>query len=102
MTTFDENGDVSIDYDNVVKNIKKHKSLIANRLNIDNINNLNEFLVFYINALQEIEHQGEQDLYTDITLEELIEDIEGLYSGSEKEEWKSNPNFDIVTVKDIA
>ena len=48
-----------------------------------------------------MEHQGEQDLYKGITLEELIEDLKNVYDSSNERDWEPDPGYDIITIQDI-
>jgi hypothetical protein len=92
---------MNIDYDNLVKNIKKYKGTIKSRLKITDIDELNEFLTHYVNAYSEIEHQGDQELYLDMSLEEFMSDIEAVYGYTDKEDWDSSPEYDTITINDI-
>ena len=95
------NSDTNINYDNLIKNIKIHKNKIQSKLGITDKDKLNELLTFYINTYTEVEHQGDEDLYIDMSLEDFIEDIKGFYEGSTEEDWAPDPTYDVVTIKDI-
>ena len=96
----DVEGDIN--YKNLVKNVKKFKRKIAAKLQIEDTNLLNRLLTFYVNAFTEVEHQGEQGLYLDITVDEMIADIKGWYEGSQDDDWEPDPEYDVVTIEDIA
>jgi len=101
MTTFNKNGDVSIDYNNVVKNIKNYKYPIAQSLGIKDENTLNKFLAHYINSFSEVEHVGEAEMYTDITLKELMDDIKSTYQYTNSDEWNVVFDSDKVKAQDL-
>jgi hypothetical protein len=93
--------DGSIDYGNVVKNIKKFKGQIASKLGITDTERLNKFLAHYVNELQEMEHAGEEDVYEDLTLEGFLGDLEAMYRYDDEISWEPDPEYDIVTIQDI-
>ena len=64
------------DWDNIFKNIRRYKKEIAKVLNISDENQLRKYILYYVNwGLQEMEHQGEVEVYKDITLEDFLKDI---------------------------
>ena len=95
------NSDLNIDYDNLIRNIKIHKNKIQSKLGITDIDKLNKFLTFYINCYTEVEHQGDEELYVDMSLNDFLEDIEEMYKASPEEEWAPDPEYDVVTINDI-
>jgi hypothetical protein len=73
--------DCSMNYENIIKNLKNFKPKIANMLGLpSNSPELNEFLAGYVNdGLAEMEHAGEGDLYENMSLDEWLEDIKLTY-----------------------
>jgi hypothetical protein len=88
-------------YENIIKNLKGFKHIIAKHLGIPISPELNNFLAYYVNELQEMEHAGETDVYADITFQEFLDDIKGVHEYSSPEDWVPNPNYDIYSVADL-
>ena len=99
----DNDGDeyYSLNYENVLKNLKGFKRIIATHLGIPISPELNNFLAFYISQLQEMEHAGETDSYADMTFQELLDDIKSVHEYSSPEDWVYNPNYDIYSAEDL-
>jgi hypothetical protein len=95
----DSGGD--IDIENVIKNIKKFKSQIADTLDITDTERLNKFLTHYANAVLETADFGDADLYENLTLEEFINDIEALYDTSHEGNWEYDLEYDRIKPQDI-
>jgi hypothetical protein len=97
----DSDGNVVIE--NVIKNIKKFKNQIADKLDVTDIERLNKFLTHYANAVLETEDFGDADLYEGLTLEEFLDDIKALYDTSYEQNWEPNleQDYDTITIQDI-
>ena len=97
-----------VDYNNLAKNIKMFKPLIANKLKSYSLDKdtLDRFLINYANNYIETEHAGEayNALYN-ITLQEWLDDIvanfEDMYEEDEEIEYEPDPNYDELTIDDI-
>lgn len=94
-------GNYEIIYDNLINNIKRFKNRIAKHLNITDKDLLNKFLTYYVNSCADVEDQGEEQDYKDITLEEFLEDIAVAYKYSKPADLEPNPNYDTFTIQDI-
>jgi hypothetical protein len=90
-----------LNYENVLKNLKGFKHIIAKHLGVPVSPELNNFLVFYISQLQEMEHQGEEEVYANITFQEFLNDIKSVYEYSSPEDWVYDPNYDIYSAEDL-
>jgi len=99
----DNDGDeyYSLNYENVLKNLKGFKHIIAKHLDVPISPELNTFLAFYISQLQEMEHVGETDSYADMTLQELLDDIKSVHEDTSPEEWVHDPNYDMYSAEDL-
>jgi hypothetical protein len=99
----DNDGDeyYSLNYENVLKNLKGFKHIIAKHLGVPISPELNTFLAFYISQLQEMEHVGETDSYADMTLQELLDDIKSVHEDTSPEEWVHDPNYDMYSAEDL-
>ena len=97
-----------VDYNNLAKNIKMFKPLIAKKLKSYSLDKdtLDRFLINYANNYIETEHVGEayNALYN-ITLQEWLDDIvanfEDMYEDDEEIEYEPDPNYDELTIDDI-
>jgi len=95
------NTDNTLNYENIIKNLKSFKSLIARHLGVPVTPELNDFLVYYVGELQGMEYAGEADLYLDMTLEEFLDDIKSLYEDSSPEDWEYDPDYHEYSVADL-
>ena len=97
-----------VDYNNLAKNIKMFKPLIAKKLQSYSLDKdtLDRFLINYANNYIEIEHVGEayNALYN-TTLQEWLDDIvanfEDMYEEDEEIEYEPDPRYDELTIDDI-
>ena len=97
-----------VDYNNLAKNIKMFKPLIAKKLKSYSLDKdtLDRFLINYANNYIETEHVGEayNALYN-ITLQEWLDDIvanfKDMYEDDEEIEYEPDPNYDELTIDDI-
>jgi hypothetical protein len=97
--------DCSMNYENIIKNLKNFKPRIANMLNLPwNSLELNEFLANYVNqGLENMEYIGESDLYKDMSLDEWLEDIKTTYDSSrdEFERYEEDDEHNVISIQDL-
>lgn len=97
----DEDGDTYtiFNWDNIFKNIRLYKNIIAKKLNINDKDTLRKVLYMYVNdGLVEMEHQGEGYLYDDIDFDGFLEDIS---LSTDMNDLNSFVEDGIYTMKDI-
>jgi len=90
-----------LNYENVIKNLKNLKHIIAKYLGVPINPEFDNFLAYYVNQLQEMEHIGEEEVYAYMTLQEFLDDLKSVHKYSLPEEWIFDPNYDIYSVKDL-
>lgn len=98
----------SIDYNNIAKNIKIFKPLIAAKLKSYSLDKdtLDRFLINYANDYIEVDHAGEAyEALHNITLQQWLDDIvtsfEYMYEEDEEMKYEPDPRYDELTIDDI-